>query len=43
MVKKGLVERIEKKPSEVHYVPTNLGFATTLAFTMIGRILDELE
>jgi DNA-binding HxlR family transcriptional regulator len=43
MVKNGLVERIEKRPGEVHYVPTNLGFATTLAFRMMDRILDELE
>ena len=43
MMRKGLVERVVKRPGEVHYVPTDLGFATTLTCVVMQRILDELE
>ena len=39
----GLVERIEKKRGEVHYVPTDLGFTSIIACMVMHRILDELE
>ena len=43
LVKKGLVKRVEKKPSQVHYIPTDLGFASMLACMVMHRILGELE
>ena len=43
MVKHRLVKRVQEKPGEVHYVPTNIGFASTLACMMMRRVLDELE
>jgi DNA-binding HxlR family transcriptional regulator len=43
MAKNGLVTRVKKKPSEVHYIPTELGFASILACRVMWRILDEFE
>jgi DNA-binding HxlR family transcriptional regulator len=43
MVKKRLVRRIEKKPSEVHYVLSDLGFASMIGCMVMSRIMDELE
>ncbi|MCJ7424577.1 ArsR family transcriptional regulator [Candidatus Bathyarchaeota archaeon] len=43
MVENGLIKRVEKKPSEVHYIPSDIGFAGMLTCIMMRRILNELD
>ncbi|MFQ6010557.1 MAG: winged helix-turn-helix transcriptional regulator [Nitrososphaerales archaeon] len=43
MIEKGLATRVETNPSEVHYVPTEKGFASMLTCMVTRRILDELD
>lgn len=43
MVRKGLVNRVQKKRGEVHYLPSGRGFASVLVCIAMRRILDELE
>lgn len=43
MIDNELVERIERRRRDIHYTPSNLGFASLLTSIFMRKIIDELE
>jgi DNA-binding HxlR family transcriptional regulator len=43
MVAMDLMRRVQKKPRDIHYEPSDLGFASILTCIAMRRILDEVR